>query len=190
MCSTQQQAGTLLFAFDKITVLDAHSITITTPEENLLLPYILSHPYMGIGKAGDKPVGTGPFKFVLYKKDQLLETARNEDYWGDEAASAGIVFRLACHQLDGLCQAGLSLPAAFFLQMNWAEMLIQSDRFAGASSLKKKRGTGRRPVPLLAKQQGEKKCIQSVLTLGELEARPCAALTVFFPLFDSGVAGQ
>ena len=89
----QQQAGTLLFTFAKITELDAHSLAITTPEENLILPCILSHPYMGIGKPGDRPVGTGPFKFVRHVKDQLLEVERNEDYWGNTAKSAGIVFR-------------------------------------------------------------------------------------------------
>lgn len=89
----QQQAGTLLFAFDKITELDAHSLAITTPEENLILPYILSHPYMGISRPGDQPIGTGPFRFVRHVKDQLLDVARNEDYWGDKAKSAGIVFR-------------------------------------------------------------------------------------------------
>jgi peptide/nickel transport system substrate-binding protein len=89
----QQQAGTLLFAFDKITELDAHSIAITTPQENLILPRILSHPQMGISKAGGQPIGTGPFRFVRHVKDQLLEVSRNEDYWGGKAASAGIVFR-------------------------------------------------------------------------------------------------
>lgn len=89
----QQQAGTLLFPFESITALDAQHLTITTPDENLILPYILSHPYLGISKLGQQPIGTGPFKFVRYAKDQLLEVARNEDYWGDKAASAGITFR-------------------------------------------------------------------------------------------------
>jgi peptide/nickel transport system substrate-binding protein len=90
---TQQQAGTLLFAFDTITELDAQHLSITTPDENLILPYILSHPYMGISKPGKQQVGTGPFRFVRYAKDQLLEVARNADYWGNKAKSAGITFR-------------------------------------------------------------------------------------------------
>ncbi|MCI5196507.1 MAG: hypothetical protein D3919_09800 [Candidatus Electrothrix sp. AW5] len=92
----QAKAGTLLFSFERITAPDKYTLAITTPEENLILPYILSHPYMGItGSAGpgNKPVGTGPFRFVRYKKDQLLEVARNTEYWGDKAQSAGIIFR-------------------------------------------------------------------------------------------------
>ncbi|MCI5121163.1 MAG: hypothetical protein D3908_08250, partial [Candidatus Electrothrix sp. AUS4] len=38
----QQAAGTLLFRFEQISAPDPHTLLITTPEENLILPYILS----------------------------------------------------------------------------------------------------------------------------------------------------
>lgn len=92
----QAQAGTLLFSFERITEPDEYTVAITTTEKNLILPYILSHPYMGItGSTGPdkKPIGTGPFHFVRYDKDRLLEVARNIEYWGDKAQSTGIIFR-------------------------------------------------------------------------------------------------
>ena len=48
---------------------------------------------MVIVKSAEKPVGTGPFSFVRYEKDRLLEVARNTDYWGEKAQSSGIIFR-------------------------------------------------------------------------------------------------
>ena len=89
----QAEAGTLLFIFERISEPDTYTVAITTPEENLILPYILSHPYMGITKPGKEPIGTGPFRFICYEKDRLLEVARNTDYWGEKAQSAGIIFR-------------------------------------------------------------------------------------------------
>jgi peptide/nickel transport system substrate-binding protein len=89
----QAESGTMLFQYEKISEVAEFVLDITTPEENLLLPYILSHPYLGIVKADNATIGTGPFKFVRHEKDQLLEVGRNEDYWGEKAKSAGIIFR-------------------------------------------------------------------------------------------------
>ncbi len=83
----------MLFQYEKINVPAEFVLDITTPEENMILPYILSHPYLGIVKAENMTVGTGPFKFVRHEKDQLLEVTRNEAYWGDKAKSTGITFR-------------------------------------------------------------------------------------------------
>jgi len=40
------------------------------------------------------PVGTGPFKFVKWEKDQQIVLERNEDYWGDKAKVKQVVFRV------------------------------------------------------------------------------------------------
>lgn len=90
----QAQSGTLLFEYESLKDIAANILEITTPQEDRILPYILSHPYLGITKTGSKePVGTGPLQFVRYEKDQLLEVKRYEDYWGDQAKNAGLVFR-------------------------------------------------------------------------------------------------
>lgn len=42
----------------------------------------------------DNPVGTGPFKFVSYKRDQQIELAKNENYWKDDVIKVdGVTFR-------------------------------------------------------------------------------------------------
>ena len=42
---------------------------------------------------GQNPVGTGPFKFVKWVKDDQIILERNEDYWGEKAKLAKIVLK-------------------------------------------------------------------------------------------------
>jgi len=49
------------------------------------------------GKLGDlnqKPVGTGPFQFVGYKKDSVIRYAKNTQYWGEQAKIDNLVFSI------------------------------------------------------------------------------------------------
>ena len=56
------------------------------------MPEQLTHPTYGVIAPGSdpatKPVGTGPFRFVEYVKDQRLVVERNADYWGASGARA------------------------------------------------------------------------------------------------------
>jgi peptide/nickel transport system substrate-binding protein len=48
--------------------------------------YIVPPKYwteVGLEAYGQKPIGTGPFKFVEWVRDDKLVMDRNEDYWGD-----------------------------------------------------------------------------------------------------------
>lgn len=51
-----------------------------------------------VKKYGDKfienPVGTGPFKFVSWQKDQAITLEKNNDYWGDKAKVDKVVFKV------------------------------------------------------------------------------------------------
>jgi len=40
------------------------------------------------------PVGTGPFKFVKWEKDQQIIVERNDTYWGEKAKLKQVVFRV------------------------------------------------------------------------------------------------
>ncbi|MEI7814584.1 MAG: ABC transporter substrate-binding protein [Coriobacteriia bacterium] len=42
----------------------------------------------------DKPVGTGPYKFVKWNKGENVVLVRNDDYWGDKAKIKNVVFRI------------------------------------------------------------------------------------------------
>ena len=41
----------------------------------------------------EKPIGTGPYKVSEWKRGDELVFVRNEDYWGEKAKSATLVFR-------------------------------------------------------------------------------------------------
>ena len=46
-----------------------------------------------IDSAATAPVGTGPFKFVEWRKGDSVEVARNADYWGEPVALEKAVFK-------------------------------------------------------------------------------------------------
>ena len=89
----QEKIGATFFNCERIEEVSPDIIEIVTQDRNKLLPYILSHPYMGILKNASNPVGTGPFTFQVYKRDQFLEVKRNADYWGNKPQIPGIIFR-------------------------------------------------------------------------------------------------
>jgi peptide/nickel transport system substrate-binding protein len=48
---------------------------------------------LGPAKLAEKPIGTGPFKFVEWKRDERLVLERNPDYWQGPADVRGVTFR-------------------------------------------------------------------------------------------------
>lgn len=88
-------------AVDDTTV----KFTLTRPESpmiaNLALDFasIVSEEYAALLLAAgtpemlnQQPVGTGPFKFVDYQKDELIRYHAHEDYWAGRAAIDNLVF--------------------------------------------------------------------------------------------------
>ena len=45
-------------------------------------------------KVDQKPVGTGPFKFVDYQKDAVIRYKANPDYWGGKQKIDDLVFAI------------------------------------------------------------------------------------------------
>lgn len=45
------------------------------------------------GNLNENPVGTGPFKFVSWKKGESITVEKNNDYWGDKAKLDKVVFK-------------------------------------------------------------------------------------------------
>lgn len=94
---------------DKIEKKDDHTVifTLKRPEApfiaNLAMDFasILSAEYADqLSEAGTpemidlKPVGTGPFVFVDYKKDSSIRYMANEKYWGGKAAVDKLIFAI------------------------------------------------------------------------------------------------
>ncbi|MBI4638530.1 MAG: hypothetical protein HY727_19505 [Candidatus Rokubacteria bacterium] len=48
---------------------------------------------LGPAKLAEKPVGTGPFRFVEWKRDERLVLERNADYWQGPADVSRVTFR-------------------------------------------------------------------------------------------------
>ena len=48
---------------------------------------------LGPAKLADKPIGTGPFRFVEWKRDERLVLERNPDYWQGPADVSRVTFR-------------------------------------------------------------------------------------------------
>jgi len=89
--------GSILVGPDSFRKLDEFAVDIISTKPNLRMPEQLTHPTYGViapgGDPAAKPVGSGPFKFVEYVKDQRLVVERNPDYWGQKAQLQRITFR-------------------------------------------------------------------------------------------------
>lgn len=47
-----------------------------------------------LGDLSNKPIGTGPFKFIAYQKDATIRYTRNDDYWGKPANIENLIFSI------------------------------------------------------------------------------------------------
>ena len=85
-------------------VVDQHTIQLTTREPYPLLPNDLVNIFIVSKKAtqglksedfntGKGMVGTGPFKFVKFQRDDRVELERNDAYWDKPAAWSKVTLR-------------------------------------------------------------------------------------------------
>ncbi len=89
--------STILAGPDSAKVVDEYTIDFTPTAENLRVPEQLVHPNNGVAAPGsdigEKPVGTGPFRFVEYLPKERIVVERNPDYWGQRPKLDRIAFR-------------------------------------------------------------------------------------------------
>ncbi len=88
---------------DECKVVDDYTVIIGTHEP--FTPLIGYLPYIGAVIVSEKefttdeahaeqnPVGTGPFKFVSWTKNDRCVYERNEDYWGEKPAYKNLIIR-------------------------------------------------------------------------------------------------
>jgi peptide/nickel transport system substrate-binding protein len=93
----------LVVMIERVSVRDRHTVVMDCvgPVPGLL-SYIQSRPpimsraqgeKLGFDEAAKKMVGTGPYRFVEYARDERLVMERNPDYWGAKAKIDRIVYR-------------------------------------------------------------------------------------------------
>lgn len=78
--------------------IDPYTLDITPLTPHLRLPEELAHPSFGVRAPGSDPfqgghVGSGPFKFVAYTKDDHISVEKNPAYWGTVSRVDRIEFR-------------------------------------------------------------------------------------------------
>jgi len=82
---------------NSVQVVDELTLDITPERPNLRLVEQIGHPNYGIIAPGTEPavepVGTGPFRFVEYRRGEWLKVERNEKYWGTPARLRRLTFR-------------------------------------------------------------------------------------------------
>ena len=91
------------FGFDKAVVLDDYTIEVHTKTPIPALLYTLEeiaiypeHIYSTLTpeQAGSETImGSGPFKFVEFARDDRVVLERNDDYWGGPAKFKSLVYR-------------------------------------------------------------------------------------------------
>jgi len=86
----------------EMQALDDYTIAFTTEVPNAVFldrlqnRFILSKSGMeaqGVDPGEQKPVGTGPYRFVSWQRDGNLVVTRNDSYWGAKAAIKEVVTR-------------------------------------------------------------------------------------------------
>src|SRR3989449_6019888 len=88
----------------EVQVVDDHTVRFLTkqPWPNLIDSASLTNGLimpakalreLGPAKLAEKPIGTGPFKFVEWKRDERLVLERNPDYWQGPADVSKVTFR-------------------------------------------------------------------------------------------------
>ncbi|GAC1429827.1 MAG: ABC transporter substrate-binding protein [Thermoanaerobaculia bacterium] len=94
--AARREPHTFLYA-DSIRIIDALTVDLTPRQTNFRLIDQLVHPSYGILAPGSEPsagpIGTGPFKFAGYRREEWIAATRNDKYWGVKARVGRLVFR-------------------------------------------------------------------------------------------------
>ncbi|MGH4020027.1 MAG: ABC transporter substrate-binding protein, partial [Pseudonocardiaceae bacterium] len=75
---------------DSVKIINPYTVDVTPMKQNNRLVEQLVHPIWGINRLGSdplKPVGTGPFRFVEYIKNDRFVVERFDDYWDPSRAA-------------------------------------------------------------------------------------------------------
>lgn len=122
-------------AIKEVRIVDPHTIRFTTAAPAPQLPNDISTIYVVSKRtaagattpdfnSGKSMNGTGPFKFVSFKRGDRVEMARNDAYWGPQPAWSKVTFRIipsdptrVAALLSGEVDAIENIPTADFAKL-------------------------------------------------------------------------
>jgi peptide/nickel transport system substrate-binding protein len=98
-------AGFVFGTVSKVEAPDASTVVITLKEKNTAFLYnlamSLAAPIVSPkaikdnnNNVNEHPVGTGPYKFVRWDKEQDIVLVRNDAYWGEKAKTKNVIFKI------------------------------------------------------------------------------------------------
>lgn len=98
-------AGFVFGTVSKVEATDESTVVITLKEKNTAFLYnlamSLAAPIVSPkalkdnnNNVNEHPVGTGPYKFVRWDKEQAIVLVRNDDYWGEKAKTKNVIFKI------------------------------------------------------------------------------------------------
>lgn len=89
--------GTPGFGKDSTKIVDDYTVEVTPQFQNRRLVEQVVHPENSIiapgSNPGERPIGTGPFEFESYQKQQQITVGRFDGYWGKKPLLDQIAFR-------------------------------------------------------------------------------------------------
>lgn len=96
--------ASLLNTIDRVEIIDPMTVNIVTNQPDIMFLQRVSELYgpivppqyvqeVGVDTVGLEPIGTGPFKFVEWVKNERLVLEANEDYWGGAPEVSRITIR-------------------------------------------------------------------------------------------------
>jgi len=83
-----------------MTLRDDSGLAFTLTEPLAIFPKFLAMPVASVAPApappelGQRPIGTGPWRFVAWQHDDALTFARNSDYWGGAPLADTLIVRI------------------------------------------------------------------------------------------------
>jgi peptide/nickel transport system substrate-binding protein len=137
----------------EVRIEDPHTVHIVTVKPDPLLPGRLAQwgaqmlppgYFAEVGAEGLalKAVGTGPYRFVQWRKDDMLVMEANPDYWGDPPKFERIVFRPIPDEfarisalLAGEVDLVVNIPVDFVDQVNDAAQTYVAETLASATDV-------------------------------------------------------
>lgn len=112
----------LFWPLEKVETPDEYTVRLTFKQPHAVLPYDLTSTEIFAPASFDDggkfkaPVGTGPFVFKEWKKDQELIFARNENYWGAKPKVKTVVFKvIPDHQTRAMALQSGQIDVADYL---------------------------------------------------------------------------